>query len=232
MTRIGMLCMVTALSLSGGCFPGVRVIKNPGQNDTGVRYYRPKPYLLLQPVSEGEFNDQHVAISMEYLPDFSEEYSIRVRSGFGSANVQVNLDQGWNLTAINQQLDSQTDEIIGAVGEAVGNIAKVAAGGGGGDARIIVRASNVPLGYYEAVINRGAKCAKRLYGFRYVGFLPYAFCPTDVYGGDNVNCNDLPTPIYGLVYENGTLTFKPLSDVPNTKPEIAAFASDGMIELE
>jgi len=206
--------MIMVLLTTVGCFPGVRITKDPGPKDTGIRYYRPKPYLLLQPVAEGKDNDQHVAISLEYLPDYTEEYSINVRPGLGSANVSVKLDDGWNLTSLNQELDTQTDEIIGAVGGVLGNAAKLAAGGGGGEGRFIVQASNVPLGYYEAVLGRDACGVKRLYGWRYVGFLPYQLCPLDACGGgDTIHCHTQPSPIFGLVFEGGTLTFKSIGEI-------------------
>ena len=215
---------VIVLVIFTGCFPGVRVIKNPGPRDPGIRYYRPKPYLLLKPVVEGEFSDQHVEISMEYLPDFSEEYSIRVRPGLGTANVDIKLNNGWNLTQISQELDSPTGEIISAVGKALGEAAKLAQGGGGGTARFIVKASNVPLGYYEAVIAKDPCGQKQLYGWRYLGFLPYRQCPVKGSGGDCFSCNEVPTPVFALVYENGTLAFKQIDHIEETASETAAFA--------
>ncbi|MEK6249935.1 MAG: hypothetical protein N2C12_17255, partial [Planctomycetales bacterium] len=126
-----LLLMLVFCVAFGGCFPGVKVRKNPGPKDLGVRYYRPKPYLLLSPMAEGRDNDQHVAISLVYLPDYSEEYSINVKPGFGSANVQIKLDQGWNLTQLNQDLDSQTDEIRSAVGDVIGKLPLAGSGGEG-----------------------------------------------------------------------------------------------------
>ena len=38
------LCAV----LLGGC-SSVNVVKNPSAGDNGIRYYRPKPYLLVTP---------------------------------------------------------------------------------------------------------------------------------------------------------------------------------------
>lgn len=230
-----MLTVVCCLVISG-CFPGVKVRKNPGPKDTGVRYYRPKPYLLLSPVAEGEDNDQHVAISLVYLPDYSEEYSINVKPGFGSANVQIKLDQGWNLTQLNQDLDSQTDEIISAVGDVLG---KLPLAGSGGEGRFFVRASNVPLGYYEAVIDSDPNGCKQLYGWRYVGFLPYRQCPVTAGGLDSFHCNEVPGPLFGLVFESGTLTFKRLDAVEQIEPELIGLAppadpptgSNGIIRL-
>jgi hypothetical protein len=79
-----------------------------------------------------------------------------------------------------------------------------------------VRATNVPLGYYESVLGRDARGRKRLYGFRYVGFLPYAHCPQAMGG---VECNPCETAdLYGLVFENDTMVFRRLSAIQDTDP--------------
>ena len=101
---------------------------------------------------------------MQYLPYFSEEYSINVRSGIGKADVSFKLDDGWNLTELNQNLDSQFDENLSAVADVVKAVGGVIPTGGAGFAeggyqpekitrKWVVQATNVPLGYYEAVIS-------------------------------------------------------------------------------
>jgi hypothetical protein len=175
----------------------------------------------LEPVAEGESHGQHVAISLEYLPDFSEEYSIHVRSGLGSANVQVTLADGWNLTQINQNLDSQTDEILKALSEVAG---KIPAAGFAGEGRMVVKSSNVPLGYYEAVIGLDPLGRKQLYGWRYTGFLPFAHCPMDGAGLDCFHCGEVPSPLFGLVFRDGTLTFCRLDEARSFAPEVTVVA--------
>ncbi len=157
-----------------------------------------------------------VELSIEYLPDFSEEYSIHVRSGLGTNETQIQLAQGWNLTALNVDVDSQFDESVRAVGELVdAAMPALTAGPNGGAQRMVVPATNVPLGLYESVVSMNRDGTKRLYGFRYVGFMPYAPCPIESGG---VECHTCYTePIYGLVFENGSMVFKPLLDVPEHK---------------
>ena len=96
---LAVLVLTTGI-MTFGCTPRLRVRQSPGPKDTGIRYYRPKPYLRIEPassvVAEGKKitqtpSDEFVSISMEYLPDFSEEYSIEVCPGLGSANVTVGL---------------------------------------------------------------------------------------------------------------------------------------------
>ena len=188
---------------------GIKVKRNPSACDTGIRYYRPKPYLLLSPVSEGQHSGQAVSISLEYLPDFSEEYSIHLKTGLnGSVSADITLDQGWNLTGLDVAADPQTDDLIDSVANA---IPKLTAGGGGEESRFVIQASNVPLGYYEAVTGH-SQCGKKLFGWRYVGFMPFIPCPAEGYGEvQPVGCH--PDEVYGLVWEGGTLTFKPVNQI-------------------
>jgi hypothetical protein len=213
-----------ALSFAAGCTPRVRVIANPRPHDNGIRYYRPKPYLKVVPAEVAAGKDatrvdvQLVTISLEYLPDFSEEYAIDVRPGFGVANVSLTLEDGWNLTEINQELDSQTDETIDAAANllrAASGFVTTADGKQAPQSSFDVHASNVPLGYYESVIGCGPDGRKRLFGFRYLGFLPYESCPTILAGGQKACCNDPSMPLYGLTFADGRMVFKPLDTIRN-----------------
>ncbi len=206
-------CLLIVLA---GCTPRTVVRPNPGPQDTGIRYYRPKPYLLLQPCPVAENaevrKDKHVQISLEYLPDFSEEYSITVRTGLGTNHTNITLKDGWNLTQIDQNMDSNFDENVEAISnllKSAGSIVKTDAKDGVGP-RLVVEAANVPLGYYESVISRGCDGKKRLYGWRYVGFLPFHACPLDANGGDFVDCHS--SLLYGLVFHDGIMKFEPLHE--------------------
>lgn len=238
---IACLCIVTALV---GCAPRVRVRKNPTDHDTGVRYYRPKPYLLITPAVEtagsGEAavstpSDKYVTLELKYLPDFSEEYSINVSPGLGVANVEISLEEGWNLTGINQQLDSKFSENLQAVGSLIGAVAPKGLIGTAdegetppGTVKQVVAARNIPIGFYESVIGKDGGCRgkKRLYGWRYVGFAPYNACPLDAScgGSEHIACNDgsLNGVLYGLTFINGVMVFKPLHRFTELTPEGAA----------
>jgi len=220
-------CWIMAVATAAvGCLPQTTVRKAPGPADTGIRYYRPKPYLVLRPQvdDDGVPVEGYVALALEYLPDFSEEYAIHVRSGWGVNQTRLTLDQGWNLTAVNVDLDSQTDEKIAAVGELLQGAGEIVGPRGGAAQPFVVRAANVPLGYYEAVVGEavagpgvagaGVGC-KRLLGFQYVGFLPFA-C-----GGlsaTSPSTGDGGGPLYALVTERGVMTFKPLGEVAAVGP--------------
>lgn len=230
---VSMFAVGLCISLPA-CTPKVSVVKNPGDCDEGIRYYRPKPYLLISPAtntiteydasgqkkakSTTGIGDHYVNIEMQYLPDFGEEYSINVSPGLGSANVGVTLEDGWNLTGLNQELDTQFDETVTALAELAGAVAPVATGGGRSvvgpasgvkhERRWVVPATNIPLGYYESVVSRDQTTGKkRLYGWRYVGFAPFNGCPLEMAGVEYKNCCD-PGAIYGLAFVEGVMVFK------------------------
>jgi hypothetical protein len=212
-TSIGIMLFV----LTAGCAPRVIVRQNPTADDTGIRYYRPKPYLLISALAKDTTaSPDYVSISLDYLPDFSEEYSIDVRPGLGIADVNVGLEDGWNLVSINQKLDSQTDENIKATSELLKTIAGLSgpgSGAGQGTARPIIQvpAHNVPLGYYEAVIGKNRHGKKQLFGFRYIGFLPFQACPLELCGSSSAACDNCM--LYGLTFDSGVMTFKPLYEM-------------------
>src|ERR1700730_2478304 len=71
----------------------VKVLKDPGPNSTGIRFYRPKPYLFVTPADP---TGRMVKLKLEYLPDYNEEYQIKV-----SGKTKVALKDGWNLVGVN-----------------------------------------------------------------------------------------------------------------------------------
>lgn len=238
------LSLVVAITfLSIGCAPRVMVRKNPSDCDSGIRYYRPKPYLFISPLAQSSQtgsgsstrtvmtpSDQFVNIQLQHLPDFSEEYSIDVNPRFGRSNVMVTLEDGWNLTAINQDLDSNFDENIGAVASLIDAVAPGVASTLGGtssegvaqpvqaETSFQTAARNIPLGYYESVIvpnvNGGGK---RLCGWRYIGFTPFSSC------SDVVGCNQQPLggteELFGLTFRNGVMVFEKLGTMSLRSPE-------------
>lgn len=205
------LLLVIGLFSVGGCLPATRVIKNPDDHDKGVRYYRPKPYLFVKPMlnKSGEPVTGYVNIEQTVMPDFSEEYSIHICSGLGTNTTEVTLTDGWRLDNLNVELDSQFDENVRAAADLVESI-PVATQSEDGPS-MAVRATNVPIGYYEAVISKDCDGKKRLYGFRYVGFMPYSACPIESCGVEQATCYD--SQVYGLVVEDGAMVFRLLHDV-------------------
>lgn len=221
MARLWLLLPLFLGSFSGCILPRTKIVKNPKDDDTGLRFYRPKPYLMVKPMTNksGEPVSGFVSLETKMLPDFSEEYSVHVRPGIGSNDTQITLTDGWNLTALNVDVDSQIDENIDAVANLVKAIPVPT--DGVGTSEFVVPALNVPVGLYEAVIATNQKCRKQLMGFRYVGFLPFSPCPVDMCGESSAHCGT--GVIYGLVYDNEVsgMVFKPLEELAFAKPEAA-----------
>lgn len=234
--RLALVCGCV-VGLISGCTPRVIVRANPARSDPGIRYYRPKPYLKVEPAEVSLEKNQTtivpglVRISLAYLPDFSEEYAIEVRSGLGIANVGIKLEDGWNLTEISQDLDSQADENLRAAASllsAVGDVVPTsAATGKANEVSFTVPARNVPIGFYESIIGRDARGCKRLYGFRYVGFVPFAACPIDM-GGQQAGCCDaVDNGLYGLSCIEGQMVFLPLDELATQTARNAQAANTG-----
>ena len=220
--KVTALAACLTLVACAGCLPATKVIKNPDDCDTGIRYYRPKPYLLIKPMinsKTGEPVNGYVTLEEAIMPDFSEEYSIHVRSGLGTNDTSITLKDGWRLETLNVDLDSQFDDNLRAIADVASVIPRLTASDGGVSDKTPVKATNVPIGYYESVISKGCDGKKRMYGFRYVGFMPYHPCPIESCGVDVTHCQNGLT-IYGLVMEaddqgGSAMVFKPLTDIPD-----------------
>ncbi|MCA9180815.1 MAG: hypothetical protein KDA51_05160 [Planctomycetales bacterium] len=167
------------------------------------------------------------------MPDFSEEYSIDVRSGLGIANVGIKLQDGWNLTEISQELDSQTDENTKAFASLLSAVGDVVPTSSAGDRTatpsFTVPARNVPIGFYESIIGLDARGCKRLYGFRFVGFVPFSGCPLNMGGSQSACCDDPNSGLYGLSFVDGQMVFLPLSEMAHMAAIPAAPNPNGPI---
>lgn len=220
-SRIVIACLLTSTvgckSGAGGGgrglgLGGVRVVKNPGAGDGGIRFYRPKPYLLVEPADP---LGRMVKLKVEQLPDYSEEYSIHPR---GQSSVQ--LKDGWNLVSAGAGGgggggDDKKD--AAAAPAPAGDLSKMP--------EMVVAANNVPIGYYESVFDTvGTK--KYLKGWRYIGFaVNGGGSPNGVQqgqpgmpGGPDPSCPPPPGssvdgPLYGLVFFNGVMTFREIGEI-------------------
>lgn len=173
--------------LSPGCARMI-VQKAPRPDDTGIRFYRPKPYLYIGPSDQ---KDQ-VTMHIEYLPDYSEEYSIRMNPGLGTTKLTVALEHGWNLTSVNAETDQKYAEILGSAAQLAGVAVKTVQ---------VAADSDVPLGYYEAVLATNECGHKELMGWRYVGIVA-AGCPvTASVCRRRIDCG--AEPLYAIVYDRG-----------------------------
>lgn len=115
----GRLCLPgLMIVLAAGC-AGVTVSRvTPGNEPrAGIRFYRPHPYLWVTKDKDTKGNEgSNLKGVIIWLPDKSEEYAIRVRSGLGSTNLKFTLENGWNLTEFGEVRDSKVPETIEALG--------------------------------------------------------------------------------------------------------------------
>lgn len=177
-----------------------------------------------------------VSMSLMYMPDFAEEYSIQLKPGLGVGELSLELDNGWNLTSVGMKTDQQTDEIITSVANLVSSLSDAANNmtaarqKNGANCECSLYATNIPFGFYEAVIATDPCGRKQLYGWRYIGFMPFQACPTTACGLDQVSCHD-PTTIYGMVIrDDGVLVFEPIANIPRSgmsDPEMAPYENTG-----
>lgn len=89
--------------------------------ETGLKYYTPKPYLLV--VRTGA-KDKPVDVSVVYLPDLEHPQYAKYKSGWGTHQFTLALANGV-MTSYGQTADSKVPETISAVGSLLSN-----AGGG------------------------------------------------------------------------------------------------------
>lgn len=175
----------------------VVVTKNPGDCDQGLRFYRPKPFLLVTPDK-----DNGIAIELKYLPDYSEEYSIRMTPGLNAtATFNPKLENGWNLTGFESTTDQNVDDLIASIGEALPKFAAANKMLGGE-----TKAENVPFGFYEAVILCDDRGCKRLMGWRYVGFFAYSSAPPK--SSELTQISDASEGLWNLVWKGDGVTFE------------------------
>jgi hypothetical protein len=203
--------LLTALAVAGmlaGCAT-YRVNKDPGPRDTGIRYYRPKPYLL---ITHADPTGRTIKLKLEYLPDFNEEYSIKTRF----RKTKVALKDGWNLIGVNQDAPPPEEP-------------KEVVAGSPDLPPVVPAATNVPIGYYESVIEIQPNGRKVFRGWRYIGFsvlsgvqgnydpnLPICgsqSCP--MHGPDGQPCRpgEMQEPLFGLVSINGVMTFRQINEI-------------------
>ena len=76
----------------------------------GIRFYRPHPYLWVTKDKNGGLRG-----TIYWLPNRNEEYAIRVKSGIGTVETKLTLEEGWKLTQFGETRESKTPEMIEAL---------------------------------------------------------------------------------------------------------------------
>ena len=78
------------------------------KNETGLRCYTLKPYLLVEYLAE---NDNTVKTTVVYLPDLANPQYMKVKAGLGSGELKMTFDEG-ALTSYGVVTDSQIPELL------------------------------------------------------------------------------------------------------------------------
>jgi len=109
MKRFYLLAIV--IFLMAGCARVAIVKTNPKkENEEGLRFYRPHPYLWIT-----RDKDNVLQGTIVWLPDKNEDYRINVTGWIGKIVLKCTLENGWNLTEFGETMDSKTTEFITAL---------------------------------------------------------------------------------------------------------------------
>ena len=91
------------------------------EKDYGVVFYEEKPFLLVQYHSDGK-GGHNAVVSQIILPDKTKPYKARVVQGFGSAELNLNLQHNVLTSTIGK---TNNDETMAGMLNALGTLAKV-----------------------------------------------------------------------------------------------------------
>ncbi len=108
---VGVLLVICAVALVGCArlaFYSDSKLEGP---ESGVKFYYAKPYLLVSPTGN---KDNPIQASIVYLPDQSKPMYAKLKSGYGSANLSLTLQNGV-LTTVGQTTDTKIPETITAL---------------------------------------------------------------------------------------------------------------------
>lgn len=102
--------ILVAIVLLNGCAT-VKIYSDAElDNETGLRFYTLRPYLLVEYMAE---NDNTVKTSVVYLPDLSSPQFIKLKPGIGSSELKMTLTNS-ALESYGVATDSQLPESMAA----------------------------------------------------------------------------------------------------------------------
>lgn len=109
--RSGALLMIGILILLSSCATVKFYSDASLKNETGLRVYPPKPYLLVEFDGTKTVN---LKTSLIYLPDKSDPQYIKVKPGLGTSAVKLDLNNGI-LTSYGLTTDSKVPETMAKI---------------------------------------------------------------------------------------------------------------------
>jgi hypothetical protein len=120
--KLSIAILVLASILSGCAHVQFDKLNDNGNNDggnygDGIVVYQPRPFLLVAENAEGTLTS-----SIIYLPDYEKGYVIRPKAGIGKVDLNLKLDQGWNLVEYGNTADSRLPETVASLAGAIPGI--------------------------------------------------------------------------------------------------------------
>jgi hypothetical protein len=110
MKKLTIILLVAACMLIAGCAT-VKVYSEAGlKNETGLRFYTLKPYLLVEYMAE---KDNTIKTSVIYLPDLSDPQFMVLKPGIGSSELKMSFKNS-ALESYGVVTDSQLPESMSA----------------------------------------------------------------------------------------------------------------------
>jgi len=129
--------LAVALVCSACLGPKLEASKIRSDEQEGMPYYLPKPYLIVSKnfdaiqsagkastTSKPAADESVYAYQIVYLPDRCNQYGLRVSRGVGTLESRIELENGWMFTGTSLKTDSKTPETIAAIGEPIAEIGK------------------------------------------------------------------------------------------------------------
>lgn len=111
-TKVILMLAITALATSSCARMTFYKTPDLSGEETGIKFYTPKPYLL---VARTGNKDKPVEVQIIYLPDLSDARYAKPTAGYGSADISVTLSNGM-LTNFGSKTDATIPALMTALG--------------------------------------------------------------------------------------------------------------------
>lgn len=119
-TQRWIVAPLVAVATLGGCAHTRYYSDAELRHPTGVRFYSPKPYLL---VARNGAPEAPVQVSIIYLPDLANPQYARPKGGLGKSKLEMKLEGGM-LTTLGQESDPGVGATLTAIGSLTGALGK------------------------------------------------------------------------------------------------------------
>jgi hypothetical protein len=110
MRKIALVFLVSSILFSCAGIKITKINIDNTDDEEGIRFYRPQPYLFV-----GIDDYMQKTASIIWLPNTSQEYAIQIKSGFGTVESSITLENDWRLTSLNEKRDPKIAEKVTAV---------------------------------------------------------------------------------------------------------------------